>query len=30
MKAASAGVPEDVNDLIPVITTRMHFGSVRR
>jgi hypothetical protein len=24
-----AGVPEDVNDLIPVITTRMHFGSVR-
>jgi hypothetical protein len=24
-----AGVPEDINDLIPIITTRMHFGGVR-
>ena len=23
-----AGVPEDVNDLIPITTTRMHFGGV--
>ena len=23
------GVPEDVNDLIPIITMRMHFGGVR-
>ncbi len=23
------GVPEDVNDLIPIVTTTMHFGSTR-